>query len=51
MSEANVLSTFSFGIRARFRFSDSNRTYVCLGMTIVEVACHHLVQMRLVQMR
>ncbi len=50
MSEANVLWMFSFGIRAWFRFGDS-RTYVCLGMTVVEVACHHLVQMRLVQMR
>ncbi len=51
MSEANVLWTHSFGIKAWFRFADSNRTYVHLGMTIVEVACHHLVQMRLVQMK
>jgi hypothetical protein len=51
VSKANVLWTLSFGIRAWFRSSDSNRTYVCLGMTVVEVACHHLVQMRLVQMR
>jgi len=41
--KANVLWTLSFGIRARFRSGDSNKTYVCLGMTIVEVACHHLV--------
>ncbi len=43
MSKANVLWMFSFGIKAWFRFGDSNRTYVCLGMTVVEVACHHLV--------
>ncbi len=51
MLEANVLWTLSFDIRVRFRSGDNNRTYVCLGMTVVEVACHHLVQMRLVQMR
>jgi hypothetical protein len=49
--EANVLWTLSFGIKAWFRSADSNRTYVCLGMTVVEVACHHLVQMRLVHMK
>ncbi len=43
MSEANVLWTLSFGIKAWFRSIDNNKTYVCLGMMVVEVACHHLV--------
>jgi hypothetical protein len=51
VSKANVLWMLFFVIRAWFRSADSNRTYVCLGMTVVEVACHHLMQMRLVQMK
>jgi hypothetical protein len=41
------LSPF-FWYQSWFRSGDINKAYVCVGMTVVEVACHHLVQMRLV---
>jgi len=47
MKEVEELWTLSFGIKVRFRSGDISRTCGCLGMTVVEISCHHLVQMRL----
>jgi hypothetical protein len=44
------LSPF-FWYQSWFISSDISRAYVCVGMTMVKVSCHRLVQMRLVQMR